>query len=510
MELLPELGSIIELQKRYKAAKARKSGWSELLRECYEYALPQRETFNRTSPGQDRQREIYDSTAQVAVARFVSRIQMQLCPPWREWSKLTPGLDVPKEVRESPDLLAQLEEQTDVLFSHINHSNFITQAPEAFGDLAVGTGALHISESTSPGGSLLDFQAVPLSELVLEEGPRGTIETVWREHEVPARNIVRMYPGAVLSDELQRAVSEAPDKRVRLVEGTVYAPEADRYQAIVFQAEKGKDLMWQEVYEVSPWVVFRWSVTAGEIYGRGPVMSILPDIKTVNVVKEFTLRNAALNVSGVYTATDDGVINPYTMTIAPNSVIPVGSNDSSNPTLRALERSGDPNLAQIIIEDLQSNIKRALFNSMRQADGPVKSATEIAIDNTELVQDIGASFGRLQTEFAERMLRRCMDILSRAGKLAHIRADGRQITLKHTSPLARAQDQADLLGIQQWLEFMGAINPEVMMLGVKVEDVPEKTGRMIGVDPALLRDESERTKMQEQIAQLVAARQAPE
>ncbi len=52
---------------------------------------------------------------------------------------------------------------------------------------------------------------------------------------------------------------------------------------------------------------------AGEIYGRGPVITALPDIKTLNKVKELVLKNASLAIAGVYTAADDGVLNPNTI-----------------------------------------------------------------------------------------------------------------------------------------------------------------------------------------------------
>ena len=102
-------------------------------------------------------------------------------------------------------------------------------------------------------------------------------------------------------------------------------------------------------------------VVPGEVLGRGRIMSILPDIKTANKMVELVLRNASLAVSGVYTATSDSVINPYTMQLAPGTMIPVDSNDSSNPTLRPLDRAGDFNVSQLVLEDLQNRIRKTLF-----------------------------------------------------------------------------------------------------------------------------------------------------
>ena len=41
--------------------------------------------------------------------------------------------------------------------------------------------------------------------------------------------------------------------------------------------------------------------------GRGDVLTVLPDIKTLNKVVELTLKNAAIAVTGIWQAEDDGV-----------------------------------------------------------------------------------------------------------------------------------------------------------------------------------------------------------
>ena len=62
-------------------------------------------------------------------------------------------------------------------------------------------------------------------------------------------------------------------------------------------------------FETNPYIVFRWSVASGELYGRSPIMRALPDIKTANKVVELVLKNATIAVSGIWQADDDGVIN---------------------------------------------------------------------------------------------------------------------------------------------------------------------------------------------------------
>lgn len=497
-----KLGSMNDLEVRFKKAKARKETWINHLRECYEYTLPQRETFHLYSPGQKKNTTIYDDTAVIGLQKFASRIQAVIVPPWRKWSNFVPGSDIPEEKREG--LQKGLDKVSDVVFDHINHSNFDTQANECFLDTGIGTGALVCNEGE--GENLLDFQSVPLAEIYLEEGPNGTVETVFREHKIQLRYIKRLWPGAILSSKMEAQLQKDPTAMVDLVEGSVYCPETKLYHTLVLSLGE-KHLAYRDDNETSAWVVPRWSTVPGEVYGRGPVMSVLPTIKTVNKVVEFTLRNAALAIAGVYTGADDGVLNPYTVTIAPGAVIPVDSNANNNPSLRPLDRAGDFNVSELILADLRESIKTALFNSQRTAEGPIKSATEIALDNKELVEDIGASFGRLQTEFVERVLKRVVDILTRAGKIPELKVDGKEVTIKHTSPLARAQDNEDLITFQTFLEALAPFGPEVTAMGVKIEEVPSYLAEKLGVETKIIRDDVEREQLKAKVAEVVANQQ---
>lgn len=250
-------------------------------------------------------------------------------------------------------------------------------------------------------------------------------------------------------------------------------------------------------------------VVPGETLGRGRVMQLLPDIKTLNKINEFTLRNAALSISGVYTAQDDGVINPYTITLEPVAVIPVGSNDNSNPTLRPLDRSGDFNVGELIASEYRERINKGLFaEPYGGMESPTKTATEMSLRGQELVMSAGSAFSRLQTEFIEKVIRRVVHILSKEGKIEPVKVDGSWVTIKHTSPLARAQDQEDLLAMQQFMEMGGALGPEMFGLGAKLEDIVAWTGQKLGIEQKLLRTEAERAQMQEQAADIMNAQQA--
>jgi hypothetical protein len=508
-KLPPELEDGAALIKRREKAAARKEMWRDTYRECYEYAMPQRETFNWYAPGQRKNKHLYDSTGQEMTYLAANNMQALLCPSWKNWAILTPGGDISKEDAENPDIVEQLQEATATLFNYINHSNFSTVIPEALLDLMVGTCSLSIDEGDSD--NPLVFDAIPLSVIELEEGPNGRIETTWMKRCPLGRNIVRMFPGMKLPADMQRTIDKAPDNEVEIIQGCVYHPKNKRYYGVVVDC-KGKSILWRYDYEESsPKVVARSSVISGEIYGRGRVMTALPDIKTLNTMQEYLLRHSALQVAPPLTGLSDGVLNPYTAQIIPNSVIPVGSNDSGNPSLRVLEMGGNFAITDAIMEQLRQAVKRILLGDTMSDQGPIKSATEIAIGDRNRLWNMGAEFGRIQAELLAPIISRCVWILQRMGKIPKIKVDGKMVTLKYVSPLARAQDQEDLMAFGQTLELgqaaanmAGEAGMAAMAVAFKMDKIPGWLVKRTGLDASLVRTEEE----QKQVAQSMQAQAA--
>lgn len=503
--------------KRRDKAAARKDLWRDVYRECFEYTMPQRETFNMYAPGQRKNLHLYDSTGQEMTYLAANNMQALLCPSWKLWAQLTPGGDIPKEEAENPDVVEQLQEATAILFNYINHSNFTTIIPEVLQDLMVGTCSLSINEGEDD--DPLVFDAIPLSVIELEEGPKGRIETTFMKRCVLARNLIRSYPGMQMKDlpqSLQERVRKKPDSEVELIEGCIYYPKNRHYYGVVIEIGS-KSILWRYDYEdSSPKIVARSSVVSGEIYGRGRVMIALPDIKTLNTMQEFVLRHSAMQVAPPLTAVSDGVLNPYTAQLVPNSIIPVASNDNGNPSIRALDIGGNFAITDAIMEQLRAAVRRILLGP-QQTEGPVKSATEWAITDRNRLWDMGAEFGRVMAELFAPIIARCVWILQRRGKMPKIKVDGKMVTLKYVSPLARAQDQEDLLAMSQSLELIGAATAAggpaaqaAMATRMKWEEMPAWVTKRTGFDASLLRTEEEGQAVAQAAAQAMAASQAPQ
>ncbi len=226
-------------------------------------------------------------------------------------------------------------------------------------DLSVGTAVMLVQpgDATSP----INFIPVPQYLVSFEEGANGQVDNVYRNMRIKGESIQLQWKDAKIPVDLQQRISDKPTEEVDLVEATIFNIDRGDYSYFVIDKKSKQELVYRKL-KSSPWVVSRYMKVAGEIYGRGPVLTALPDIKTLNKTKELLLKNASLAITGVYTAADDGVLNPANVKIVPGAIIPVARNGGpQGEALKPLPRAGDFNVTQIVITDLVASIKRTLW-----------------------------------------------------------------------------------------------------------------------------------------------------
>jgi hypothetical protein len=258
-------------------------------------------------------------------------------------------------------------------------------------------------------------------------------------------------------------------------------------------------------------VISRYMKVAGEIYGRGPLMTALPDIKTLNKTIELLLKNASLAVAGVYTAADDGVLNPNTVKLVPGAIIPVARNGGpQGPALQALPRSGDFNVSQLVINDLRSNIKRILLDESLPPDNmSARSATEIVERMKELAQNLGSAFGRLINETMIPLVAKILEVMDERGLIdMPLRVNGLEVKVVPVAPLAMAQNMEEVNAILQYTQLMvsGQFGSDGQ-LALKNDAVVDYIGDKLGV-PAIVRNTREERAVLMEEAQQIQQQQA--
>lgn len=495
------------LIKRREAARRRKEIWRSVQAECYRYSLPARETFNWTGEGQAKETLLFDSTLQECTYTAANTMTAVLFPPWTRWGDAVPGSEIPRDDPGYKDIVEGLQNATDTFFHYLNHSNFAMVAHEVALDLQIGTGGLQFAEGDAE--TPFRFTSLPLPALELEEGPDGRVESTFMERHIEARNLVRTYEGMEefdLPDDLRHTITNDPEKKIQVVQCEVYHPANGRYYAIVVLLQE-KKIIWRVDYGTScPNIIARATKVAGETYGRGRVMRALADARTLDKMQEFVLRHAALQIAPPFTAVSDGVLNPYTASVAPNTVLPVASNDTTNPSLAVLEVGGHFMISDAIMEKLRERVRRTMLGP-EGVDGPVRSATEVARNDRDRLWAMNGEYSRVQDEFLTKIFIRGIDILQRLGKIPKFKLNGKAVSLRFASPFAKSQNTDDVLAMQDALFSLtqGGIPVEAITRSIKIEDVPAWIFEKKGVDMGLVRSPDEILEWEEKAKAIAAA-----
>ncbi len=509
MPLVDRLPSALEnvdaLIERRKKASEVKELWRSTYREAFDYAMPTRETFSWNSPGQQKVR-LYDSTLQEATYTAANTMVATVFPSWMHWVELAPGGAIPKN-NVPHEIVQGLQEATEVFFDFLDNSNFSTVINESALDLQVGTASLQFDEGDNE--KPFRFSAIPLSAIEIEEGPDGSIETTWFPRKIKARDITRSYEGLDTFDlpsTIQTMIAEKPETEIEVVQGCVYHPDSKKYFGVVIYPTE-RMLLWRwDFGPSSPMIVARASKVTGETFGRGRVLLALPDAKTLDKMVEFMLRHSALQVAGAYTGVSDGVLNPYTAVIAPNVVIPVASNANDNPSLRPLDIGGNFSIADTMMEALRERIRRTMLGP-EPSEGPVKSATEVLVADRNRLWALGGESGRIQVELLAKIVYRGVYILQKRGLIPEFKIDGREVSLRFTSPFAKSQASEDLMALERTLASLGALGPEAapgaVSMGLKVDEMADWIARKTGLDMKLVNSKAERKKLQKDTADAV-------
>lgn len=476
---------------RCARARERRSVWEAHWQECYDFALPQRgRSFRSGRPGEKKTERLFDATAMDAVDQLAASLMAQLTPPWSSWFGFSAGADADAMLRSA--LAPDLDRMTRIVQGHFDRSNFAVEMHQCYLDLVTAGTACLLFEEAAPGGdSAFRFTAIPIAEVVLEEGVSGRLDTTFRHTYVTPSQVFARFPNAQDADRLAQMARDKPDASISVIEAVI--PDGREYNYLaVAQCEEASSgdliVLAEGRFMSSPFVSFRWSKAPGENYGRSPVMKALPDIKTANKVVELVLKNASIAVTGIWQVDDDGVINPANIKLVPGTVIPKAVGSAG---LTPLETPGRFDVSELVLDQMHSRIRKAmLVDQLGPVEGPRMTATEVLSRATEMARLLGATYGRLQSELLVPLVSRARMILARRGEIPELPVDHRLVSLEHRSPQARYQAQQEIQNTMVWLDAVRALGPEAM-LAVDQAATARWLAQSLGVPAELVREFAE-------------------
>ena len=493
---------VVHLVKRKGKLKAQRGTWESNWQELTNLVLPNEADFNtERSRGGKRTTHVYDSTGIHANEMLAAGLHGMLTNPASNWFSLRIK-DDQNNLADSSEAKQWLEDTTNVILSEIAAPSvaFSSHIHEYYLSLcSIGTACIFIGDPVNREG--VSFRAIHIEEIFIAENADGIIDTVFRSFEMTVRQIVQKWGEKSLSPRIAKMYEKKDyDKQVQLLHCVYPREDMDKGKkaatmlpvASVYIDEKDKHVLAEGGFNEMPYMVSRWSKAVGEVFGRSPAMTALPDIKMLQEIMKTTIKAAQKVVDPPLLVPDDGVLGPV-------RTIPGGLNyyrASSGARIEPLQTGANIGLSYEMMNDLRERIRTMFFLDQLQFQGaPRMTATEVVERTERTLRLLGPTLGRLQSEFLGPMIERIYGVLSRSGRLPEPPESiaEQELKIEYVSPLARAQRQSETQGIMRTLEFIGPIagmDPQAAQV-VKGADTVRHIAELNGVPPMLLKSDEE-------------------
>lgn len=472
-------------------------------------------------------RRIFDSTAIKSNQDLSAAIHSTLTNPATQWTKLRFTND---ELNNDPEAVSWLQQSNKLLHQELNESKFDQEMSKFYLLFpALGTSILFheekpLKEDGTFGG--FRFRAIHLSEIAFSENSDGVPDVAYRKFQITARQAVERFGKENVSQKILDCMEVNPDKEFDYIHAlsprdpaevdsssAIVAPENRAIASVYVNAEDGT-ISEEGGYHEFPLHIVRWETMPNEVYGRGPGQTAIPDVRTLNKLKEHSLEQQALALRPPLLANQRAVLG--TLDVRPGAIGIVKDING----LKELQTSARFDVAQLSAEELKNSIRQIFFLDKlllppREEIGEM-SATEV-IERTEQMQRvIGPVISRLNSELLQPLVLRSFKMLLRGGRLpeppASLQGLGLDLDISFVNQLARAQQFQDVSNIQSFAQQIGMLaqlDPSAVDL-LDVDAAIKHIGKIMGIPEEVITNDKDVAATREQRAQLQQAQLAME
>jgi hypothetical protein len=461
----------LDIIKDFQRASTNRGNFESLWTKIGERIWPSHATlfsskgFTRNG-GEQHTQNFVDATGALALDRFGAIVDSLLTPRNQTWNRLMASNP---HVNKDRQTTLWFEEANRLLYQYryAPKSNFASQNQQNFLALgAWGTGCVFIDRLRgipSMREMGIRYKAVHLAEVYFEESHQGIIDKATRHFPFTARQAIQEFGVDKLPPKIVNAAEKEPDRLFYFLH--CVKPRADLdprridykgmpYASYYVSVDEQVTIR-EGGYTTFPYAVSRYTQAPNEVYGRSPAMLALPALMTLNEQKKTVLKQGHRAVDPVLLASDDGIVNGFSM--RPGAINAGGVSSDGRPLVHALP-VGNLAVAKEMMDDERQLINDAFLVTLFQilTETPTMTATEVMERTREKGILLAPTVGRQQSEYLGPMIERELDILVEQGLLppmppALIEAKG-EYKIEYDSPLSRAQRAEEASGIMRTVE----------------------------------------------------------
>ena len=509
-----------DIIKRQDSLASQRSNWDSLWQRVADVVSPGKGFTATRTPGQRNEQNIFDSTAVSDSEKFASVMESMLTPRAQKWHSLKPKNP---DLENNQAIMEWCEYVTDMLFSlrYSARANFAGQFHEAFLALGnFGTGAVYVADDVGRG---IRYKSVFLGELYITENAHGFIDTVYRKYSMSPQQAMAEYGADAdnLPDKLKQDFQQGKyDTSYCFIHAVIPQDDAQeklppgmRWASYHVCVDNKMLVRKPSGYFSFPYAIGRYITEPGEVYGRGPGITVLADIKTINQMSKVNLRAAELSVTPPLVApTLDNLSGG--VKFMPGAVNYGAMSLDGKPLLAPINLAGSVPIGLEVEEQRRQVIHRAylvdLFDILIREPG--MTATQALLRAQERGMLLAPILGRMQAEMISPTVERELDIISRAGLLPPppeelTESGGVVLSIEYDAAINRAQRSEEATAIMQTLEMalpMAQVDPAITKL-FKFVEVGRELANINGMPAKLLNTPEEVYAMQqaEQQAQMM-------
>lgn len=502
------MGVVTDILSMQQQLAADRYGWEAAWRDCVDLCMPYAShkfdfggsltvgtaaaltgTYQQPRATQ-RSREIFDGTAVWAADRLTAGMESLITPRAQKWHSFS------LDDAFAPDPTDMEEEWLDRLRDYCfgarydAKSNFALANQKAIKSTVIlGTGVLFSEENFGRKG--IDpvkvpffYRSVPLIECYLGIDAYDDVDKCIRVFDWTARAAVKYFDDGGRGKVSQKVRDAASDPKKQDQVFTFLHCVMPREDAEGFETKRSdqlyasfwcepdtKHLVGHSGYFTFPYEVQWWDQIDGSAYGQSPVMSVMADIKMLQVMSKNAVA-AAQQLIKPPMATMSGVYNSR-LNLNPGAVNPGYLDETGRLKAQPIIQAQNPNLAENIMEMKRQGIRESLYVTLFQilVDNPQMTATEALIRANEKGELLGPAGAKIENGIA-RAIDREIDIIQRKGAFAQgsplappPSIAGKNVGVKFTGPLARLRRTQEMQGVQTVFEManvIGGYDPSVL------------------------------------------------
>jgi hypothetical protein len=464
-----------EVLKAFERRKGDRGTTESHWQQCAIYGDPNRADYTtERTPGAKRMQYVYDQTPLWSREQFVAGLDSLQTSSTIQWFYLRSESDA---LNRNAAVKGWLDAASAVMYAVFNSSrhNFASQAQQLYSDQGlIGIGCMAILESARTD---VLFSTHHMKECVIAENDEDRVDNNIRRWQYTADQAVARW-GTGAGEVVVKAASENPDAKFWFLHSVQPRRKRDPQRAdnknmpfeSVYIAEADQSVISESGFQEFPYVVPRFAKATGEIYGRSPMMTALPDVKMLMELMKLTVKGAQKLIDPPLDLPDNGYLMP--LRTQPGSLNFRRANMRPDDRIQPIATGGQPQLGDNMLKDLRNAIMRTFYVDLLRmptdlqdpnSDGKGSTATYWLQRREKEMMALSPMFARSRAEFMGPLIDRVFNMLWRKSKMLRFgpgspfppppdELSGQPLRVEYVSPIAIAQRSSQLDSVQRLMQ----------------------------------------------------------